>query len=517
MGEVKNNPDWPVKPLSEAVVEALTWVDTAGGRIQVRWNDDAAVTPFGQMAFFIEFLNLTGLLQAWIDDCPLTYLSPNAPTKRDLLGTWLLSILAGHRRYAHVTAIRGDGVNPDLLGMTKVVSEDALRRGLEKIDETAGVVWLREHLERSVLPLLKAPWILDVDTTVKVLYGKQDGAVVGYNPKKPGRPSHTYHTYLVAGLRLILDADVLAGNHSHSNHTLPGLGRLLDRMAEDQRPYLVRGDCGFGNDPVMRALEERDQPYLFKLRLTAGVKRLIERRFAGTAWEDAGAGWEGTDDHLRLSGWDRERRVVILRRRLQGEVVLAGQIEGQEVLAFIDVDAPLQRYEYAVLVTSLPHEVRTLAQLYRDRGDAENSFDELKNQWGWGGFTTKDLHRCQLTARAVALTYNWWSLFVRLAHPKARLEALTSRPLLLAGIAEKTRHARQERLTITPLHGHGERAKVLLTRVSAMLKAWHHAAEQLRLKTVWESVCDHLVTILTGFNGLMPRLEPPDPPEFATT
>jgi hypothetical protein len=264
-------------------------------------------------------------------------------------------------------------------------------------------------------------------------------------------------------------------------------------------------------------LEERDQPYLFKLRLTAGVKRLIERRFAGTAWEDAGAGWEGTDDHLRLSGWDRERRVVILRRRLQGEVVLAGQIEGQEVLAFIDVDAPLQRYEYAVLVTSLPHEVRTLAQLYRDRGDAENSFDELKNQWGWGGFTTKDLHRCQLTARAVALAYNWWSLFVRLAHPKARLEALTSRPLLLAGIAEKTRHARQERLTITPLHGHGERAKVLLTRVSAMLKAWHHAAEQLRLKTVWESVCDHLITILTGFNGLMPRLEPPDPPEFATT
>lgn len=289
MGESKSGENWPVNPLTEAVAEAMTWVDTAGGRIHVRWNDKAALTPFGQMAFFIEFLNLTGLLQAWIDDCPLTYLSPNAPTKRDLLGTWLLSILAGHRRYAHVTAIRGDGVNPGLLGMVKVVSEDALRRGLEKIDETAGVAWLRDHLARSVLPLLKAPWILDVDTTVKVLYGKQEGAVVGYNPKKPGRPSHTYHTYLVAGLRLILGADVLAGNHSHSNHTLPGLVRLLDRLAPEQRPYLVRCDCGFGNDPVMRDLEGRDQAYLFKLRLTAGVKRLIERRFCGAAWEDAGA------------------------------------------------------------------------------------------------------------------------------------------------------------------------------------------------------------------------------------
>ena len=65
-----------------------------------------------------------------------------------------------------------------------------------------------------------------MDTTVKVLYGKQEGAVVGYNPKKPGRTSHTYHN-LVAGLRLVLDADVLAGNDSHSNHTLPGLVRLL--------------------------------------------------------------------------------------------------------------------------------------------------------------------------------------------------------------------------------------------------------------------------------------------------
>ena len=39
-------------------------------------------------------------------------------------------------------------------------------------------------------------------------------------------------------------------------------------------------------------------------------------------------------------------------------------------------------YEYAVLVTSLELEVLTVAQLYRARGDAENNFDELKNQRG---------------------------------------------------------------------------------------------------------------------------------------
>ena len=47
-----------------------------------------------------------------------------------------------------------------------------------------------------------------------------------------------------------------------------------------------------------------------------------------------------------------------------------------------------------------------------------------------------------LSARAVALIYNWWSWYVRLAHPKARLEAITSRPLLLASCAERSRNSR---------------------------------------------------------------------------
>src|SRR5215472_14837960 len=84
-------------------------------------------------------------------------------------------------------------------------------------------------------------------------------------------------------------------------------------------------------------------------------------------------------------------------------------------------------WEYAALVTSLDDEIATLGQLYRDRGDSENTFDELKNQWGWGGFTTHDLKRCRLLAGIVALIFNWWTLFVRLADLDHRPEAITSR------------------------------------------------------------------------------------------
>ena len=93
----------------------------------------------------------------------------NAPRKRDVLGTILLSVLSGHWRYAHMNAIRGDGVNPELLGMTKVASEDSVRRAWTGMQEEDSDQWMKRHLRASYEPLLEEPWALDVDSTVKPL------------------------------------------------------------------------------------------------------------------------------------------------------------------------------------------------------------------------------------------------------------------------------------------------------------------------------------------------------------
>lgn len=481
----------------EEMLMSCAGVETAGGRVQVRWESDSAATPMGQLAYFIEFLTLTGLWSRWQERCPLAYVSGNAPTKAEVLGTWMLSVLSGHKRYSHVTAIRCDGVNPGLLGMRRVISEDALRRALTAIPEDEGVAWLDGHLNESMAPLLDAPWILDIDTTVKPLYGKQEGAVVSYNPKKPGRPSHSYHTYLMAGLRLVVGAEVKAGDEHSGSYTLPGLLKILDELPVNRKPKMVRGDCGFGSAGIMVALEARQQPYLFKLKLSKNVKRHIDRIFWDAGWRDAGQGWEGKDGELRLAGWDAARRVVVLRRPLQGEMLITQDDNGQGVLGFIEADRKTGKrttgYEYAVLVTNLDHEIVSLRQLYRDRADAENAFDELKNQWGWGGFTTHDLHRCQLSARAVALIYNWWSLFVRLASPEVRREAITSRPWLMSSVGRKTEHAGQTTITLTGLHAHFGKAREALMLVSALLKGWvTRTAEQFNSATVWTLCCDHI-------------------------
>jgi hypothetical protein len=104
-----------------------------------------AVPPFGQLPFFIEFLKTGVVFDAYVESGPLLYVSPNGPSKKDVLGTLLLSILSGHTRYAHISSIRYDAVNPELLGMKRVMSEDSARRGLLKIAEEAGVSWLQTH------------------------------------------------------------------------------------------------------------------------------------------------------------------------------------------------------------------------------------------------------------------------------------------------------------------------------------------------------------------------------------
>jgi hypothetical protein len=141
------------------------------------------------------------------------------------------------------------------------------------------------------------------------------------------------------------------------------------------------------------------------------------------------------------------------------------------------------RYEYAVLVTSMQGEVRSIAQLYRDRGDSENNFDELKNQWAWSGFTTQDRRRCQIMARLTVLIYNWWTAFMRLGIPDKHAEAITSRPLALHGIARQTRHANQTTVEITSTHAMAPVIQVALTKISAFFKDFKTIKEKKRLRS----------------------------------
>ena len=246
-----------------------------------------------------------------------------------------------------------------------------------------------------------------------------------------------------------------------------------------------------------------------RLRLTKNVKRAIERLAGRRDWTDAGQGWQGIETTLKLTGWARARRVVLLRRRIEGGRPRAPTRMPASCACRSRPSSRGETYEHAALVTSLDRAILGLGQLYRDRADCENAFDELKNQWGWGGFTTQDLARCRLAARIVALVYNWWNLFTRLAEPDKHLEAITSRPLLLTAIAERIRHARQTTLRIASATA-GRMGAARWPGSPPSWPIWSEAAEQLTPTQRWYRILSHALRHFLGGRELRPptRLTP---------
>lgn len=513
-------------PEGESSVSVLNtqsaWpLDTPGGRFYAEWDTEAPTSREGQLVFFFQFLKAGGRWEQFMKGCPLSYTGNRGSGALNVMGTVLLSVLCGHWRYAHINAVRGDGINPSLLGMDQTVSEDTVRAALKRIPEEEGLNWLRQETLDCIAPALELPWILDIDTTIKPLYGHQEGAQIGYNPHKPGRPSHVYHSYFVANLRISLGVEVRPGKDHAAAHGLSGLWETLSTLPRSRWPTFARGDCGYGNERLMQEFEAQGLPYLFKLRHTPNVKTLVQRCLQENAgWKDAGEGWEAMEAEIKLSGWSRQRRVVLVREspakapvgkqaRRRRDYLNLPMSGGQ---AWPESAAPWSG-KIAVLVTALDrlaYPTLAMPRLYRERADAENCFDELKNQWGWNGYTTRKLAPCRLMANMIALVYNWWNLYVRFYDTEHHREAITSRPALMQGVARRVESGGQRKIKVSILHEKGELIVRAVSLISKQLNEFMRIAEGWTISQRWAFLLTRLLRPWLGGKWV-----PGVPPEAA--
>ena len=49
-------------------------------------------------------------------------------------------------------------------------------------------------------------------------------------------------------------------------------------------------------------------------------------------WSDDGRGWQGKETNLRLMGWSRHRRVVLLRRKFTRPLALVDRTDPEQPL-----------------------------------------------------------------------------------------------------------------------------------------------------------------------------------------
>src|SRR5882757_2430610 len=129
-------------------------------------------------------------------------------------------------------------------------------------------------------------------------------------------------------------------------------------LAMNTRRSMARPACGrccIGLDGAagrlccgaMSRAEQEGLAYLFRLRMTANVKRALIKMMAERDWTAAGHGWQGKETTLRLVGWSRQRRVVLLRRKLDRPLVLLDRTQPEQPLLSFAVGPDREMWEYA--------------------------------------------------------------------------------------------------------------------------------------------------------------------------
>lgn len=413
---------------------------TYAGNVGVEPSSEA-LTPFGGFVPWAAFMKESGFFEHLARNCPVAMASNNASRPFDILCSFALTALCEGTRFNHVNRLRQDPVLAELFGMERIVGDDTIRRFFSRVDLQEGRAWVDESCRR-LWKCLPQKFILDWDSTVVTRFGNQEQAEVGYNPAKRGRPSHHPLLAVVAGTRLCPRYRLRSGKSSSSGEWIEAMQECLQSIG--QSPWLNRGDIGFASERIMAWHEERDDRpnFLFKLKLTGNVKRAI----AALRCED----WQGeasqgvlqlAEARLKLHGWSSERR-VILGRRLQSESLPGDNGEFWK----------RQKYSFEAYVCDLEGKDANTWQvvdLYRQRADCENVFDELKNQWGFAGFCSRNARVTSLAAKLQLLVYNMWNLFMRLLEPERHVEAAHSRRWFLFIAARLCKSSRQRELKLS--------------------------------------------------------------------
>ena len=374
----------------------------SGERLKLR-ETQRAVTPLGGVVVFVEYLNRIGLAVEFRRHMPVRYRSRNQIDPSTTLVCFLVSVLAGARRFAHAAWLRGDKALHAVLGVDRFPTDDTICNLFRRFS-MGHVQRLFEPLkcwELGRLPQRREGYSLDLDSTVFERYGEQEGSLKGHNPRKHGRPSHHPLLAVLAEAHFVLHGWLRSGNCGTSRGVVEFLEEALALWQQRQKIRLVRADSGFFDDKLLSFLEQRCLPYIVVTRLTQWVKREAQRIEQWTAVDhDYAVG----EFQLRLHNWKAPRRFVVVRERVREKRSSVGR-------KLIDIPG----YTFRIFVTSCTAAPLAIWREYNLRADMENRIEELKNDLGADGFCLKQFFATEAAFRSILLLFNLLAEFQRAA------------------------------------------------------------------------------------------------------
>ena len=330
-----------------------------------------------------------------------------------LITQFMLSVWCGANRFEHGEVTRHDPVLGRLFGFSRMANFKAVMRLFRKFTQATNE-HVFGHLYRWFFTQIAVDGLtLDLDSTVMTRYGTQEGAVRGYNPTKPGRPSHHPLMAFVADTRMIANCWLRPGNTQSAHNVRGFLDSTLDRLG-DKQVALLRADSGFSDQAFLQDLEHKKLHHVIALRLNQPLQRALVES----------SGWWMLDDGIDLvsityqaPSWSRPRRVVGIRQHIDKRVNPKGK-----TLSLWASDPQWGRYRFAALVTDVTLPAAEIWRLYRGRADCENRIKELKYDFAADSICLQDFWATEASLNVALLAYNFMSLFRQAALRASVLE-----------------------------------------------------------------------------------------------
>lgn len=275
--------------------------------------DHRGLTHFGGIYFFHEFVQ--GLRIRRFLTQHLDYPRRN---HRYSLSQMVLALvyplILGLDRLETASFLRSNGTFQYLTGLPSFPDPQTLRRFLLHAPDS---FWEQMHrvndrlLQKFIhLPDHRSRLIFDLDSSVVTVFGRQENAEVGYNPRYRGKRSYNPLLCIEANSSYLWDTELRPGNAGTWDGSVEMLETCFVNVPPDIREIRVRADAGFGFNPVMEGLEARPARYAIVARLTQTVKRLLP----GLRYEFVNQRWEMAEFEHRPHGWPQARRFVVARR-----------------------------------------------------------------------------------------------------------------------------------------------------------------------------------------------------------
>jgi hypothetical protein len=353
-----------------------------------------AVTPFGGLSVFIEFLGNIGFSERVRRDLPVHLKSPNAIDPGETFTAFVISVVAGARRFAHSSLLRADRALHALLGIKRFPTEGTIRNLFKRFTQGM-VVRFCEPLwawQLARVPKRAGGYSLDLDSTVFERYGEQEGVKKGYNPKKRGRGSHHPLLAVLGEGYFILHGWLRSGNTRADSGVVEFLKEALAKMESLEWIRRVRADSGFFAEELLQYLEELKLGYIVVARLTPWLKREAARV---KEWRALDAIYAVGEFELQLLGWDRARRFVVVREEIQERKPSRGR-------KLFEVPG----YTFRVFVTSLLDAPEEIWRDYNQRACVEQRIEELKSHLAADDFCLKEFFATEAAFLSILMLFN---------------------------------------------------------------------------------------------------------------